>query len=112
MSARSPYEPGTLMSLGEPGLLPRLMQEAGWIDITVQPIAAPFRLPASQHYIDFVRASGSPIMELLAPLPAAARQAAWDDMARQLGVFDTPTGWVGPNELLLCSAASPTAADD
>lgn len=112
LPARSPYEPGTLMSLGEPGLLPRLMQEAGWIDITVQPIAAPFRLPASQHYIDFVRASGSPIMELLAPLPAAARQAAWDDMARQLGVFDTPTGWVGPNELLLCSAASPTAADD
>lgn len=112
LPARSPYEPGTLMSLGEPGLLPRLMQEAGWIDITVQPIAAPFRLPASQHYIDFVRASGSPIMELLAPLPAAARQAAWDDMARQLGVFDTPAGWVGPNELLLCSAASPTAADD
>ncbi len=104
---RSPYAPGTLMSLGEPGLFARLLHTAGFVDIEMQMIDAPFRLPTSRDYVDFVRTSGSPIMEILAPLPVSAQRAAWDDMAVQLTVFDTATGWVGPNELLLCAAASP-----
>lgn len=104
---RSPYAPGTLMSLGEPGLLARLLHSAGFTGIEMRTIAAPFRWPTSRDYVDFVRSSGTPIMEILAPLPAAAQHAAWNDMAAQLKVFDTPTGWVGPNELLLCAATTP-----
>lgn len=104
---RSPYAPGTLMSLGEPGALARLLHEAGFTGIDVRTIAAPFHLPTSCDYVDFVRTSGTPIMEILAPLPASAQRAAWDDMAVQLNRFATPTGWVGPNELLLCGAVSP-----
>ncbi|MEO8804882.1 MAG: methyltransferase domain-containing protein [Burkholderiaceae bacterium] len=104
---RSPYGPGTLMSLGEPGLFARLLHMAGFTGIEMRTIAAPFCWPTSRDYVDFVRTSGSPIMEILAPLTAAAQRAAWDDMAAQLNVFDTATGWVGPNELLLCAAASP-----
>jgi ubiquinone/menaquinone biosynthesis C-methylase UbiE len=104
---RSPYAPGTLMSLGEPGALARLLHEAGFTGIEVRTIDAPFRLPTSRDYIDFVRSSGTPIMEILTPLSAAAQRAAWEDMAGQLSRFTTPAGWVGPNELLLCAAASP-----
>ena len=104
---RPPYAPGTLMSLGEPGLLARLLHAAGFVDIELQTIDAPFRLPTSRDYVDFVRTSGTPIMEILAPLPVSAQSDAWDDMAEQLKVFSTPTGWVGPNELLLCAATSP-----
>ena len=104
---RSPYAPGTLMSLGEPGLLARLLHSAGFTGIEMRTISAPFCWPTSRDYVDFVRTSGTPIMEILAPLAAAAQRAAWDDMAAQLKVFDTPTGWVGPNELLLCAAAAP-----
>ncbi len=105
--ARSPYEPGALMSLGEPGFLEKLLHAAGFVDIEVHAVPAPFRLPASRDYVQFVRTSGTPIMEILAPLSAVAQRAAWDDMSEQLNVFNTPTGWVGPNELLLCAAASP-----
>ena len=105
---RSPYAPGTLMSLGEPGLLARLLHTAGFVDIEMQTIDAPFRLPTSRDYVDFVRTSGTPIIEILAPLPVSAQSAAWDDMAEQLKLFNTPTGWSGPNELLLCAATSPT----
>jgi SAM-dependent methyltransferase len=103
---RSPYAPGTLMSLGEPGLLARLLHSAGFTGIEMRTIDAPFHWPTSRDYVDFVRTSGTPIMEILAPLPAAAQRAAWDDMAKQLNVFDTPSGWVGPNELLLCAATT------
>ena len=104
---RSPYAPGTLMSLGEPGLFAQLLHTAGFINIEMRTITAPFRWPTSRDYVDFVRTSGTPIMELLALLPVSARSAAWADMAEQLKVFNTPTGWVGPNELLLCAATAP-----
>lgn len=107
LPARPPFEPGTLLSLGKPGLLARLLEDTGFVDIEVWPVAAPFFASSGQHYLDFVRASGSPIIEILARLPAPAQDAAWDDMAKQLHAFTTPTGWVGPNELLLCSAVSP-----
>ena len=88
-------------------MLARLLDDAGFVDIDVQPVSAPFRVPTSQHYVDFVRTSGSPIMAILALLPVPAQDDAWDDMAQQLNVFTTPTGWVGPNELLLGAAAAP-----
>ena len=103
---KSPFSPGSLLSLGEPGLMAQLLHDAGFVQIDVQAVAAPFRLPSARNYVDFVRSSGSPIMEILAGLDASAQDRAWRDMQTQLDVFTTPTGWVGPNELLLASAKS------
>ena len=107
--APSPFAAGTLMSLGRPGLLVQLLNEAGFVDINVQPVIAPFRLPQSRHYIDFVRSAGSPIMQMLAPLTEAEQRDAWDDMEAQLNAFSTTESWIGPHELLLCSASAPNA---
>lgn len=101
------FEPGTLMSLGKPGLLGALLQTAGFVDVAVHTVSAPFHASSATHYVDFLRSSASPVIEILAPLSAVARQAAWNDMAEQLSVFSTATGWVGPNELLLSSALAP-----
>jgi SAM-dependent methyltransferase len=99
--------PGTLFSLGRDGLMAELLQRAGFVDIEIRSIPAPMRLPSSRHYIEFVRSAGLPVVQLLAALPEAAQRAAWDDMSAQLARFDTPGGWSGPNELLLCAAARP-----
>ena len=99
--------PGTLLSLGAPGRLDRLLNEAGFVEMDVYPVYAPFRLPSSKHYVDFVRTSASPIMALIEPLSQAAQQDAWDDIEQQLSVFDTSVGWVGPNELLIFAATVP-----
>jgi len=100
----SPFAPGTLFSLGKPGLMAQLLETAGFSEIDVHPVAAPFRLPSVRHYLDFIRSSASPIMEILARLPERAQVAAWDDMEKQLNAFASQAGWEGPNELLLCSA--------
>ena len=110
LAPKPPFEPGGLLSLGRPGLLAELLVAAGFADIDVRALAAPMRLPSVQHYIDFVRTAGLPIMAILAPLPAAAQHAAWQDIAQQLERFATPQGWEGPNELLLCSATRPAQA--
>ena len=97
---------GTLLSLGAPGLLDRLLGQAGFGKIDVYPVYAPFRLRSSKDYVDFVRASASPIMALIEPLSQAAQRDAWDDIEQQLNIFNTATGWVGPNELLIFAATA------
>jgi SAM-dependent methyltransferase len=102
-----PYAPGSLLSLGLPGLLESLLDQAGFEAIEVSTLAAPFRTIRCQDYVDFVRSAGSPVIEILRPLSPDARAAAWADIAHQLDRFSTAGGWVGPNELLMCSAVTP-----
>jgi SAM-dependent methyltransferase len=101
---RDPYQPGGLLSLGKPGLLDELFRSAGFRDVATTAMQAPFRLPSSRHYLDFVRSSASPIQQILGGLPADAAQAAWREMEERLAVFATTNGWEGPNELLLTAA--------
>lgn len=101
---RDPFQPGGLLSLGKPGLLDEMFRRAGFKDVATTTIAAPFRLPTARHYLEFIRASASPIQQILGRLEAGAADAAWAEMEERLRVFETPAGWEGPNELLLTAA--------
>jgi ubiquinone/menaquinone biosynthesis C-methylase UbiE len=101
---------GSLLSLGRAGLLEHLLRDAGFVDVTVQTLSAPFRLARVEDYIAFVRSSASPVIELLNPLSEEAQQLAWQEITEQLRRFETPHGWEGPNELLLGSARTPPGA--
>lgn len=107
MGPADPYAPGTLLSLGRTGLLEQLFAQAGYEEVVVQRIAAPFRLGDVSEYLSFVHNSASPVIEILRPLKAAAQDAAWADMSRQLEQFSGPTGWEGPNGLLLATGINP-----
>ena len=99
-----PFAAGSLLSLGRPGLAAQLFDDAGFSEIEVTPVAAPFRTAGVDDYVAFVRTSGSPVMEVLRHLTAARQADAWADITRQLDRFSDAHGWEGPNELLLCSA--------
>ena len=98
-----PFVPGSLLSLGRPGLLAQLLQDSGFDEVRIESIEAPFRLPSVQHYVQFLRSAAAPVMALLQPLPAAVQHAAWQEIAAELGVFSTADGWCGPNRLLLAA---------
>ena len=101
---RDPFQPGGLLSLGKPGLTDELFTTAGFRDVATTALDAPFRLPSARHYLDFIRASASPIQQILGRLEKSAADAAWAEMEGRLAEFTTPAGWVGPNELLLTAA--------
>ncbi len=105
LPARDPFTPGGLLSLGKPGLADELFRAASFQNVASTTLDAPFRLPSAHHYLDFVRSSASPIQQILGQLDTAAAADAWADMEERLNVFNTPDGWVGPNELLLTAAA-------
>lgn len=101
LPARDPNQPGGPLSLGKPGRIDQLFEAAGFSAVSTIRISAPFRLPSVSAYLDFVRNSASPIVDLLSRLDASAQEAAWSDIEAQLRAFDCPEGWQGPNELLL-----------
>ena len=104
---RDPYQPGGLLSLGKPGLTDALFRQAGFSQVASTKVMAPFKLPSVDHYLDFIRTSASPILQMLGRLDQAARDAAWADIKARLSVFDTPRGWEDPNELLLTIGRRP-----
>lgn len=107
LPARDPEAPGSLFSLAHPGRLDSLCHAAGFCDVATTAVDAVFRLPSVDDYLDFVRSSASPILQILATLDAGRTDAAWDDIKEQLHAFDTSDGWEGPNELLITAARRP-----
>jgi SAM-dependent methyltransferase len=104
---RDPFQPGGVFSLGKPGAFDELFRAAGFADVATTKMQAPFRLPSARAYLEFVRASASPIQQILSGLDPTAREAAWAAMEARLKKFDTAAGWEGPNELLLTAARRP-----
>lgn len=98
---RDPYQPGGLLSLGKPGLIDTLFKTARFSRIATTKVAAPFRLPSVGDYLDFVRTSASPIVQILSRLDKVRQQAAWAEIEDKLSAFNTSEGWEGPNDLLL-----------
>ena len=98
---RDPYQPGGLLSLGKPGLIDELFRQAGFVRVATTRVMAPFGLPSVDDYLDFVRASASPIAQILERLGATDKDAAWAEIRAKLAAFNAPAGWEGPNELLL-----------
>lgn len=98
---RDPFQPGGLTSLGKPGHLEALFQQAGFRATSTTRLDAPFNLPTTAHYLGFIQDAAGPILQILAPLAPDARVAAWADITTQLDAFQTAQGWSGPNKLLL-----------
>jgi SAM-dependent methyltransferase len=99
---RDPFASGGLFSLGRPGHLDRLFEEAGFREVSTFRIDAPFRLPSVDGYMVFLRSAAAPVIAVLSKLESEAREAAWRDIREQLlSEFARPDGWIGPNTLLV-----------
>lgn len=104
LAPRDPFQPGGLLSLGKPGLIDGMFRAAGFRDVATTSMEAPFKLPSARDYLEFIRASASPIQQILVKLDAERAAAAWAEMEQRLRTFDTAEGWAGPNQLLLTAA--------
>ncbi len=107
MPPLDPYQPGGLLSLGKPGLVDELFREAGFLEIATTKVAAPFKLPTVKDYMNFVRTSAGPVIQIVKSMDPATAEVAWADMENALCRYQRPDGWEGPNELLLTAARRP-----
>lgn len=100
---RDPFAPGSLFSLGRPGVAETLFRDAGLRNIVVTRIDAPFRLPTATDYVSFAREAAAPVRAILDRLDPTTRERAWAEIMSELGRFSGPDGWEGPNTLLLAT---------
>ena len=68
-----PFQPGGLLSLGKPGLIDELFREAGFRRNRDNQVAAPFNLPTVKDYMNFIRTSAGPIVQIVKSLDPRRR---------------------------------------
>ncbi len=97
-----PGQPGPF-SLGAPGVLDAALTAAGFRKVTVDTVPAPLRLPSAAECVRFERESFGALHQMLASVPSGDRDGVWAEIERELTLFQTPDGFVGPCELLVAS---------
>jgi SAM-dependent methyltransferase len=103
LPAPGPGLPGPF-SLGAPGALESLLSANGFRDVRVEAVDAPLVLSSAQECLRFEKESFGALHQMLSGVPEAERADVWAEVHDGLRRFETPSGFVGPCELLVCSA--------
>ena len=99
----APGLPGPF-SLGQPGALEDAYRAAGFGEVEVRTLAAPLRLASTEECLRFERESFGALHQMLAGVPEAERERAWERIEGELRQFEGPDGFVGPCELIVGAA--------
>lgn len=102
LPAPGPGLPGPF-SLGAPGALARMLQEAGFSDVTVEAVDAPLLLPSAADCLRFERESFGALHQMLGGVPEQEREDVWREVHDELRQFENDGSFVGPCELLVGS---------
>ncbi len=95
-----PGQPGPF-SLGGAGVLEGLCRQAGFRDVETRVVPAPLRMSSAAECLRFEQESFGALHQMLAGLSAEERQAAWEEIERELRQFEGPGGFEGPCELTM-----------
>jgi SAM-dependent methyltransferase len=95
-----PGQPGPF-SLGDPAVLRKLLEDAGFRDVEVVKVDAPVRLETAAECVRFERESFGALHQMLGSLDEAERDSVWEEIEQTLEQFEGPEGFVGPCELVL-----------
>lgn len=95
-------QPGPF-SLGPPGALVRVLEEAGFRDIEERVISAPVVLPTAVDCLRFERESFGALHQMLSGLEPGEQESVWAEIGEALVSFETAEGFCGPCELVVAA---------
>ena len=104
--APAPGLPGPF-SLGGPRVAEAAYDAAGLVDVTVTPVVSPVRLPSAAECVRFEQESFGALHTMLSGVDDEEQAAAWREIEKALGEFETADGFVGPCEMLVVSGTRP-----
>ena len=100
----APGQPGPF-SLGSPGVLARVLEQAGFRDVEERVIDAPVILPNAAECVRFERESFGALHQLMSGLDSEAQEATWAEIADALSAYETDAGFRGPCELVVAAGS-------
>lgn len=104
LPAPPPGGPGPF-SLGDPAVMEASFRQAGFSDVEVRLVAAPLRLSSAAECVQFLRDAFAALHQMLAGLSDAEREAAWEEVERELRAYEEADGFEIPAKLLVGGAA-------
>lgn len=96
----APGLPGPF-SLGAPGVMQETLRRAGFSDPVARVVRTPLRLASAAECVLFERESFGALQQMLAPLPAAEQDAAWEEIEEELRAFQGDGGFEAGTELVV-----------
>ena len=103
LPAPAPGLPGPF-SLGAEGVMESVLKEAGFAEVRAQTVQPPLRLRSAAECARFERESFGALQQMLAGLPAAEQDAAWNEIEHELRIFEGGGGFDAPSELVIGAA--------
>jgi SAM-dependent methyltransferase len=100
LPAPGPGLPGPF-SLGSSGALEQALVSAGFRDVAVEAVDAPLQLSSAAECLRFERESFGALHQMLAGVPEEEREDVWAEVHDGLRQYETPSGFLGPCELLV-----------
>jgi SAM-dependent methyltransferase len=100
LSPPAPGLPGPF-SLGAPGAMDDTLRRAGFADPTAQTVRTPLRLASAAECVRFERESFGALQQMLAGLPDADQNAAWEEIEQELLAFQGDAGFEAGTELIV-----------
>jgi SAM-dependent methyltransferase len=100
----APGLPGPF-SLGAPGVMVDTLRGAGFAEVTAQVVRTPLRLASAAECVRFERESFGALQQMLAALPDAEQEAAWNEIEQELRAFQGDAGFTAEAELVVGAAA-------
>jgi ubiquinone/menaquinone biosynthesis C-methylase UbiE len=95
-----PGQPGPF-SLGNPGVLEKAYEKAGFRDMHTRTVPAPLRMPSAAECVRFERESFGALHQMLSGVEDAEKNAVWEEIEQELRQFEGPDGFEGPCELVV-----------
>lgn len=94
-------------SLGQPGVIEALFEEAGLRNVRTEKIDAPVLLESARECLRFEQESFGALHQMLNALDDNAKATAWKDVESALEQFETDTGFVGPCVMIAACGTKP-----
>lgn len=96
-------QPGPF-SLGEPGMLERMLAQAGFASPEVRAVPVPHRAENAAAYVQVASEAFGGFNAMMAHLPPPERASVWSEVTDALRRFDSPAGFEAPGECLVGGA--------
>lgn len=93
-------QPGPF-SLGDDGVLRDVLSKAGFVNIDIQKVSAPVKLPTAKVCVQFEYESFAALHQMLGGLSVEEKAATWQEIEDELSKFEDENGFSGPCEMVI-----------
>ena len=98
-----PGQPGPF-SLGGPGVLEGIFNQAGFANPEIRAIPVPHRMTSAAEYVRVAREAFGAFNAMMAQLPPQERESVWNEVEASMRSFESPGGFEVPGECLIGAA--------